>query len=156
MAVIMDPTGGTFGIWEARDHIGATIVNEPGTFTWNELATSDVAAASEFYGRLFGWSVDPLDTGGGPPYWAISHDGAAGGRNGGVRELAPEQREAGIPPHWMPYFAVESADSTASQVTDSSGAIHFGPVDLPTGARVAVATDPQGAFFGLFQGDVDD
>ena len=156
MAVIADPTGAMFGVWEPRESIGATRVNDPGCLTTNELSTNDVAAATEFYERLFGWSIDPIDTGGAPPYWGIGHDGAANGRNGGVRELAPEQAEAGTPPHWMPYFAVTSVDATAETASGSGGGVAFGPIEIPTGARIAVLHDPQGAFFGLFEGEVDD
>lgn len=155
MTVIMDPTGAAFGIWEPRDHIGATLVNDPGCLTWNELSTNDVAKATEFYEQVFGWKLEPIDTGGGPPYWAIGHDGGAQGRNGGMRELAPEQAEAGVPPHWMPYFAVPSTDDTIAKAGASGGGAMFGPMDLPTG-RIAVLRDPQGAVFAVFEGETDD
>jgi uncharacterized protein len=155
MAVIMDPTGASFGIWEPRDHIGATLVNDPGALTWNELSTDDVGKAIEFYEALFGWSVESVDTGGGPPYWTIHHQGGAGGRNGGVRELAPEQVEQGVPPHWMPYFTVGSAEGAISASDGAGGATLFGPMDLPTG-RIGIIRDPQGAIFGVFEGEVDD
>ena len=156
MAVVADPTGAMFGVWQAGDSIGATLVNDPGSLTSNELSTTDVARASEFYESLFGWKVEPIDTGDFPPYWSIGHEGAAGGRNGGIRELAPEQVEAGVPPHWMPYFTVSSIDDAAATVASGGGEPVFGPLDLPTGARIAVSRDPQGAFLGLFQGEVDD
>jgi len=155
MAVIADPTGAMLGVWEPRESIGATLVNDPGCLTWNELATNDVAAATDFYEKLFGWKLEPVDTGGGPAYWMIGHDGAARGRNGGVRELAPEQLEGGVPPHWMPYFTVDSVDDATAAITDGGGSVAFGPLDLPAG-RIAVGQDPQGAFFGLFEGEVDD
>jgi predicted enzyme related to lactoylglutathione lyase len=156
MAVIADPTGAMFGAWEPRENIGATLVNDPGCLTANELSTNDVAAATKFYEAVFGWKIDPIDTGGAPPYWAILHDGAAQGRNGGMRELSPPQVEAGVPPHWMPYFTVTSVDETVKTATDAGGHLGFGPMDLPMGARIAVIGDPQGAFFALFQGEVDD
>lgn len=155
MAVVMDPTGASFGIWEARDQIGATLVNDPGCLTWNELATNDLAEAKAFYEALFGWEVQQLDTGGGPPYWMVGHGGAAGGRNGGMRELAPEQVEAGIPPHWMAYFTVESVDDALSTAGEAGGTTVFGPMDIPE-RRFAVIQDPQGAVFGIYQGEVDD
>ena len=113
MAVIADPAGAMLGIWEPRENIGADLVNDPGCLTFNELATTDVAGSIRFYEKLFGWSVDGLDTGGGPPYWAIVHEGAANGRNGGMRELGPD--EEGRPPSWMPYFSVSSADETIAR-----------------------------------------
>jgi predicted enzyme related to lactoylglutathione lyase len=153
MAVISDPTGAVFGVWQARDSIGATLVNDPGCLTANELSTNDVQAAIRFYEGLFGWKVNEVDSGGGPPYWTIEHAGAAEGRNGGMRELAPEQQ--GAPPHWMPYFTAASLDDSLATITGAGGAVHVGPIEIPAG-RIAVAADPQGAFFGLFEGPVDD
>lgn len=155
MAVVMDPTGAAFGIWEARDQIGATVVNDRGAFTWNELATGDPAAAQAFYEQVFGWKIEPVDTQGGPPYWLIGHEGGAAGRNGGMRELAPEQADAGVPPHWLPYFTVASTDDAVTKAGELGGRTMFGPIDLPAG-RIAVMTDPQGAAFAVFEGGVDD
>jgi predicted enzyme related to lactoylglutathione lyase len=154
MAVIADPTGAMIGAWEAREAIGAERVNEPGSLTWNDLATNDVPRAIEFYSGLFDWEVEEIDTGGGPRYWQINHAGGAGGRNGGMRELGPEQQ--GVPPHWMPYFVVESAAAATARTTENGGAVLAGPIDLPTGSRFAVISDPQGATFGIFEGEVDD
>ena len=153
MAVIGDPTGAVFGVWQAGDSIGATLVNDPGCLTANELSTNDVERAREFYSALFGWKIEEVDTQGGPPYWTIEHKGAAQGRNGGMRELAPEQ--AGVPPHWMPYFTAGSADDTIAKTQAGGGALHAGPIDIPAG-RIAVLGDPQGAIFGIFEGEVDD
>src|SRR5881394_2429618 len=71
MALLTDPTGATLCVWEPREAIGAGRVNEPGALTWNELHTPDVDAAAVFYGDLFGWTTEALDTGGGPPYSVI-------------------------------------------------------------------------------------
>lgn len=154
MAVVADPTGAMFGLWQAGDSIGATRVNDPGCLTSNELSTNNVALAAEFYGQLFGWQVTEMDTQGGPRYWAIAHHGAANGRNGGMRELGPEQ--AGVPPYWMPYFTVTDADATIASAKAASGAVHAGPMTIPSGARLAVLGDPQGATFAIFEGEVDD
>jgi predicted enzyme related to lactoylglutathione lyase len=155
MAVIADPAGAMFGVWEARDSIGAERVNDPGCLTANELSTTDVEGASTFYGELFGWRIEEIDTGGGPRYWTIVHGGAAEGRNGGVRELAPEQSDAGVPPHWMPYFTVESVDDAIATTNGRGGVVHAGPIDIPVG-RIAVLSDPQGAFLAIFEGEIDD
>jgi uncharacterized protein len=155
MAVIADPTGAVFGVWQARDSIGATQVNDPGCLTMNELSTNDVDAAARFYTDLFAWNVEALDTQGAPPYWSIRHEGAAAGLNGGMRQLAPEQAEAGVPPHWMPYFTTRSVDDAIKATTGAGGTHHAGPIDIPAG-QIAVLSDPQGAFFAIFEGDVDD
>lgn len=155
MAVIADPAGAMFGIWEAKATIGAGRVNDPGCLTWNELSTNDADTAMAFYTGLFGWRFDEVDTQGGPAYWTITHSGAANGRNGGMRELAPEQVEGGIPPHWMPYFTVEDTEAAIEVAKDAGGVLHFGPMDVPAG-RFAVLGDPQGAIFATFEGVTDD
>jgi predicted enzyme related to lactoylglutathione lyase len=152
MAVVADPTGAVFGIWQAGESIGATLVNDPGCLTSNELSTNDFERAREFYSALFGWTIEEVDTQGGPRYWTIEHGGAAEGRNGGMRELAQEQ--TGVPPHWMPYFTASSADEAIATTKGSGGAVHAGPIDIPAGT-IAVLGDPQGAVFGIFEGEVD-
>jgi predicted enzyme related to lactoylglutathione lyase len=156
MAVIADPTGAMFGIWEARESIGATRVNDAGCLTANELSTTDVPAATRFYEALFGWRIEEVDTQGGPRYWMIGHDGAAQGRNGGLRELSAEQLEHGASPHWMPYFTVESAEDASNTASEAGGNVIVPPFLIPTGAKLAVLTDPQGAYFAIFEGEVDD
>lgn len=155
MAVIADPTGAMFAVWQAREQIGSGRVNEPGTLTWNELATGDVPAVVPFYQELFGWAVTEIDTGGGPRYWTIAHEGAAAGRNGGIRELLPEQAQAGVPPHWLPYLAVEWVDASLATAGRLGGQTLVPPTSVPAG-RFAVLTDPQGATLAIFEGALDD
>ena len=58
MAVIIDPVGAALCLWEARSHIGASLVNTPGSMTWNDLITPDPAGSAKFYGDLFGWTTE--------------------------------------------------------------------------------------------------
>ena len=60
MAVIQDPQGAAFEIWEPRESIGAGLVNAPGALSWNELASPDLDASSAFYSALFGWTIEPF------------------------------------------------------------------------------------------------
>ncbi|MGH2539372.1 MAG: VOC family protein [Actinomycetota bacterium] len=153
IAVVADPTGSMLGLWEARGSIGAELVNDPGCLTSNELATDDIHAASSFYRGLFGWSIEPVDTGGGPGYWVIHHDGAAQGRNGGMRELSPV--EEGVPSNWVPYFTATSIDDTLARAGELGGSTLVGAMEIPAG-RFAAVRDPQGAAFSIFEGAVDD
>ena len=67
MAVVQDPTGAMFELWQAKEHIGAGLVNEPGAFTWTELITPDIPKAAAFYNAVLGW--DAATSGGGDmPY----------------------------------------------------------------------------------------
>jgi hypothetical protein len=139
MAVIADPAGAAFCIWEPRAHIGASVVNAPGALTWNDLITPDPDAAAQFYGALFGWTFVEIPNSGG--YRAIQNDGRS---NGGMMS-----RE-GMPPAWIPYFGHADLDGLLARVGALSG-----PVAVPSG-RFAVFADPQGAVFAALTGDYDD
>ena len=145
MAFIQDPTGASVGLWQPKNHIGAQIVNEPGGFCWNELATRDVDAAKKFYSNLFGWSADTQDMSMGP--YTVFKNGDAFA--GGMLQMTDEWGE--IPPHWMVYFAVDDCDARAQQIKDLGGEIHVEPMDIPDVGRFAVASDPQGGHFTVMK-----
>ena len=69
MAVLGDPEGAVFCVWQAKEHRGARIVNEPGSVNFNVLNTRDPEAAKRFYGAVFGWTT--LDLGSGE-FWTLS------------------------------------------------------------------------------------
>jgi uncharacterized protein len=142
MTVVRDPTGATVQLWEPREQIGAQRVNDPGCMVWNELASPDPARARDFFGDLLGWTVDPEESG----YGIIRRDGAL---NGGIR---PPQD--GEPTHWLVYFTVSSCDETIATIREAGGSVIAGPMDNGLG-RVAAVSDPQGAAFALFEGEVD-
>jgi predicted enzyme related to lactoylglutathione lyase len=141
MAIFADPEGAAFSIWEAGEHIGAIIVNEPGTLCWNELGSREPSAARRFYADLFGWEY-AIDESGPSPYTEIILQGRA---NGGIRELGEEVPQQ-VPAHWIPYFAVEHCQHSAEQVETLGGQIQVAPVDIPVGT-FAVCSDPQGGMF---------
>jgi predicted enzyme related to lactoylglutathione lyase len=120
----------------------------PGTFNWFELATTDQTAAKSFYHQLFGWEA--LDSPMGPDrfYTMFKLDGqdAAAGYT-----IGPQMLEQGIPPHWDLYIAVESADDTAAKITSFGGKLIAPPFDVMDYGRMAVATDPTGAAFCVWQ-----
>lgn len=148
MAAIQDPTGAVVCVWEPRESIGATYVNAPGALTLNQLNTSDPQAAERFYGELFGWRIEDAP-GGDVPYWGIY----LGERlNGGMMQT-PADGEA--PSHWLIYLGSEGVDDDAGRIGDLGGEVVLPPMDVP-GGRILVAQDPQGAFFGLFDGRFDD
>ena len=146
MAVIQDPQGAFFEIWEPRSHFGAALVNEPGALCWNELSTPDPDAAARFYGDLFGWSTQELE-GAGQRYLAI-RVGERG--NGGIRPLEEPQ----MPPNWLVYFAADELEPSLARADELGGSAIAGPIDLPYG-RFAVLADPQGAVFALWEGELE-
>ena len=148
MAVVRDPTGAVLSLWQPGEHIGARRVNDLGCLCWNDLMTDDTRAAAEFYTALFGWAVETFS--GGEATYTIWKVGDRS--NGGMLELT--EQHGGAPPHWLPYFTVESCDAFTQTVEASGGAGLAGPMDVPVG-RIAAAQDPQGAAFAVFEGQTD-
>jgi uncharacterized protein len=146
MAVLQDPTGAVFAVWQPRASIGAEIVNEPGALCLNQLNTSDPEAAQAFYAGLFGWTFRGVP---GEAYWGIDNGERL---NGG---MMPLPAEAGAPSHWLAYFTSSDVDASAAKIGGLGGRVLVGPVPVPSG-RIAVAADPQGAVFGLVEGRMDD
>ncbi len=116
-------------------------------FVWYELMTSDMAAATAFYGSVIGW--EHRDSGlASHPYFHFLHDGKP---VGGLMTLPPELGAQGVPPHWSGYIASPDVDATAAAIVKAGGKIHHAPTDIPDIGCFAVASDPHGAVFGLFR-----
>jgi predicted enzyme related to lactoylglutathione lyase len=147
MAVAQDPTGAYFLVWEPKSHIGASLVNAAGAMAWNELATTDMDIASNFYSELFGWTLDPME-GAEFPYLIIKKpDGAT---NGGIRPAqGPE------PSYWLNYFGTDDIDAAHAKLSELGGSSLMGPADIGVG-KIAIVQDPQGAVFALYAGQFDD
>ena len=145
LAFFTDPTGAGFGVWQARAHRGAQIVDEPGTMCWREVNTPDAPRACEFYGKVFGLEPKKLEATAGFDYWTL-HRGPI--TAGGVLQMTNEW--AGVPPHWMTYFAVEDTDAAAKRVVDLGGKVSVPPFDSPYG-RISVVNDPGGATFSIIK-----
>jgi len=142
MAIVADPTGAMFCLWQPKNHIGASLVNEHGTLTWNELMTPDVDAALAFYGKLLGWKGNRVDTAG-MEYTEIKLDDRAVG--GAMKPPMP-----GMPAAWGVYFAVDDCDKAVEIAAAKGGSVMQPPTDIPPG-RFAVLTDPAGAFFSVIK-----
>jgi predicted enzyme related to lactoylglutathione lyase len=143
MAVIQDPQGAFFMVWEPKRHIGAGLVNAPGALVWNELASNDLDGSTAFYAALFGWSIAPFE-GSEQLYLSIKNGERS---NGGIRAATPP----GVPPHWLVYFGVDDLDASIDRVRELGGTLHAGPIDIQM-ARIAIVADPQGAVFALYDG----
>ncbi|WP_030411279.1 VOC family protein [Streptomyces sp. NRRL S-1448] len=139
-AVLADPEGALFSVWQARDFPGAALLNAPGSLGWVELATRDEEAAKHFYTQVFGWTVGTHED---YPQWGV--DGADFGGLSALDEFYPDDVRA----HWLPYFAVADVDETAARAAESGGMLLVPPTDVPEGPRIAVVRDPQGASFGI-------
>jgi len=163
MAVLADPEGAVFCIWQAKNHRGAAIVNEPGSVNFNGLHARDVARAKSFYGEVFGWTT--LSLPGGAEMWTlpgygdhlaldrptIREDMAAVGAPAGFEDVVASiiqipDDDSDTPPHWDVTFAVDDADAIAETAKELGGRVLVAPVDAPW-VRMTVIADPQGATF---------
>jgi uncharacterized protein len=169
MGVFTDPEGAAFGVWEAKEHKGARLVNDPGAPVFNGLNTRDVDGARSFYGSVFGWQT--LAIGGGGEGWALPGYGdhleryhpdlrkqmaQAGAPDGfedvvaSINPIAGDQPDT--PAHWSVTFAVDDADATAAKATELGGKVIVPPFDAPWSTstytiRITVLRDAQGAMF---------
>jgi uncharacterized protein len=149
MAVLADPTGAVFGIWQPGKNIGADVVAEPGAMAWNELNTRDPEAAKVFYGEVFGWSFEEREFEGAGVYTSIELDGETIGGLSNITDRVPPE----VPAHWLVYFAVVDADATLATAKDRDGEVFIGPMDISEVGRLAILKDPWGAVFALIQPD---
>jgi predicted enzyme related to lactoylglutathione lyase len=120
-----------------------------GRFVWHELHTSDRVKAAKFYGTLMKWETKEVPMGPGDPYTLCLINGKD--HAGITKSMAP----ANVPPHWLPYLAVEDVDKSAAKVTELGGKILMQPMDIPNVGRFAAVTDPQGAAFAIYKGAKD-
>jgi uncharacterized protein len=144
MAVIGDPTGAVFCIWQPKAHQGVGVKGEPNSLTWNELLTNDTAKASEFYTKLFGWQ--DKTHGDGMHYTEFMN---ADAHVGGMMQIQPQMGP--IPPHWGIYFAVEDVDASAEKAKSLGASLVVPPMDIENVGRFSTIRDPQGAVFSVIK-----
>jgi uncharacterized protein len=143
MAVFVDPVGAVFSAWQPDQHPGAELVNEPGTWSWSELITTDVPASKAFYGAVFGWGAETHGDGPGAyTEWKV------GGRSVGGMMAKPPMMPAEVPPHWGVYFAVANTEDAVARIQELGGSLVMPPMDVEPG-RFAVVADPAGTVFNV-------
>jgi predicted enzyme related to lactoylglutathione lyase len=149
MTGFTDPIGARFATWEPGDHKGLEAINEPGSFCWTELCTTDVPAAAAFYCSVFGWETNSAPYPGGR-YTMAAPAGAGPEANfAGFVQAEP----AGAEPakYWLPYFEVDDADAAVAKVRELGGSVAMEPVGLEGVGRIAKAADPSGGRFALIK-----
>ncbi len=160
MAVFADPEGAVFNVWQAKQHRGARIVNEPGSLNFNGLNTRDPDTARRFYGEVFGWQT--LSVGGGFEAWTLpaygdhleldrptirqemADMGVPGFEDVVATLNAIGDDQPDTPAHWSVTFMVADADATAERANELGGKVLMAPFDAPW-VRMTVIADPQGA-----------
>ena len=145
MSVAVDSTGAAFGIWQGREHRGAQLANEPGSFTWNEELTDNPASARSFYEQVFGYEYDVF-----PDYPGEYHTFKVKGQQRGGIGSKPSEVPAGTPNFWNTYFSVASTDEAVAAVTRNGGQVLVPPTDMSVG-RMAVVADMGGSQFSVIE-----
>lgn len=144
MAVVADPAGAVICLWEAKDHIGAEVVNEHGALTWNELMTPDPAAVAPFYAEVFGWTSQAMPMPGGN-YTVFFVDG--GHENGIAGAMTPPME--GMPPFWGIYFHVDDAAATVETARGLGAQVMMEATPMEGVGTLASMVDPTGAMFSV-------
>jgi len=146
MAVLQDPTGAVFSLWQPNKNTGTGITGSHGTLCWADLSTPDQARAGQFYSDLFGWQIMKEDEDPTHNYWHIKN-----GEEfiGGIPPASHHQ--PGVPAHWLAYFTVSDCDSTAAAAKKLGAKLYMPPTDFEDVGRISVIADPQGATFAIFK-----
>jgi predicted enzyme related to lactoylglutathione lyase len=140
-AVLKDPYGAEFGVYESADDYGQVTPPKPGEHSWHELTTTDYAGAFAFYSELFGWEkMDEHDMGEMGIYLIYGLNGV---------QLGGMMNFEGPPPAWMSYVRVKDVNQTAKKVKSAGGKIANGPMEVPGGDWIVQLVDPQGAMFAV-------
>jgi predicted enzyme related to lactoylglutathione lyase len=143
-AVIADPQGATIAIFKPNGAMALHDSSKEGEFCWNELMTSDSAAAFKFYSEIFGWKIQQeMDMGQMGTYRIYG----VGDKQLGGMMTTP--KGAPLPPTWIYYVETTDLDAAIGRATKKGAKVMNGPMDVPGGGRIAQLTDPQGAVFAL-------
>ena len=145
MAIIQDPTGAIFCVWQANKSHGIGVAQVNGTLCWADLSTSDPKRAADFYSGLLGWQAfaAPKDPSG---YLHIKNGEQ---HIGGIPPAT--HRHPGTPPHWLAYFQVDDVDATANKAKGLGASLFLAPMTMEGVGRMAVVADPKGAVFAIFK-----
>jgi predicted enzyme related to lactoylglutathione lyase len=143
LAIIQDPTGASFAVWQPAGHAGAQLNNTPGTVCWHDLNTPKIAAAGKFYAKVFGWTAEERDfSGNAYSLFTLGKKGVCG--------LWPEPIKK-LPPCWITYWQVASCAKTVAKAQRLGGGVLMGTTSVPKTCRFAILKDPQGAVFGIVE-----
>jgi len=144
-SVLADPQGVPISVFKPNAPMSLHDPASDGEFCWNELLTSDSAAAFRFHSELFGWKVlQDMDMG---PMGTYRIYGVGEQRLGGMMAIP---KGAPMPPMWIYYVSTSDLEAAIGRATRKGGKVMNGPMDVP-GGRIAQLTDAQGAAFALHQ-----
>ncbi|HJX83427.1 MAG TPA: VOC family protein, partial [Candidatus Angelobacter sp.] len=143
MAVVQDPTGATFMVWQPKKSTGIGITGADGTFCWADLSTPDPERAAKFYSGLFGWEIMKGEK---DDYIHIKNGEAF------IGGIPPAKfQKPGVPPHWLSYFYVSDVEGTAAKAKQLGATIYMPARAMENVGTMSVIGDPQGAVFAIFK-----
>jgi uncharacterized protein len=144
MAVIQDPTGAVFSIWQPKKTAGIGIAGEPGALCWADLGTPDPDRAGKFYSAVFGWKLEKGEK---------DPSGYLHVKNGEhfIGGIPPAQPGSKMPPHWLMYIMVADVAATAAKGAKLGGKILMPAQDMAGVGTWSILADPQGAVFAIFK-----
>jgi uncharacterized protein len=143
MAMLEDPTGAPFGFWQAGEHIGSQVNDEPGGAAWYELYSPNAQQARDFYCALLGVTAEPMP--GGPEYYVLKR-----GEDSLCAVMQTDPAWGAFQPQWITYFGVADADAAVATVTAKGGKALSAIEPTPFG-RMAALADPAGAQFKIIE-----
>lgn len=151
MAIVTDPAGTHFALWQPKNHQGVGVTGEPGTVNWVEISVPDRSRVMKFYEDLFGWKLytgkDKKPAGPDDEYPHIEHGGAMiGGLPG------PKERDPNAPPHMLIYFSVADVGASTAKAKSLGANVFVDSMDIGENGKISIVADPQGAMFALHQG----
>jgi predicted enzyme related to lactoylglutathione lyase len=148
MAIVVDPSGAAFGLWQPKEHKGYELFGEHGAPAWHELLTRDFEAATAFYRKMLGVEIADMPFGegeGGPSYRTIN---VGGEQYAGIMDASEGILPEGVPSSWNTYFGVDDTDAAVAKAIELGGSVMAPAADTPFG-RFALLADPTGAVFAI-------
>lgn len=145
MAILQDPTGAVFSLWQSKHEADHPEKQQPGNFGWVELMTKDTQKAGAFYQDLFGWQAETAEFAG-VNYTSFSIDGEY---VGGMLQTRPEWGE--IPANWSVYFTVADIDKTLTTAKDLGADLCYDVKEIPEVGRFTTFKDPQGVYVSVIE-----
>lgn len=143
-AVVADPLGAAFALWQPAKPDDGGYKDAPGTFCWIELLTEDPDRSVAFYQAIGGFTDAPMEMPGLGTYHVLTAFEQA--RAGVMKAPMP-----GVPQTWLPYVQVASTDDTVARAIRRGGTVQLPASDVPGVGRLAVLVDPLGAALGILQ-----
>ena len=132
MAVIVDPVGAVFGLWQPGTHTGFNKYNEPGSVTWDEHHSKDFPTSTDFYQKVFGWTYEKTGDTDDFRYYQGQIDGETVAGLMDSKAFLPEE----VPSHWTVYFSVADVDAAVATAIDNGATV--------IGSRPGHAVRPDG------------